>query len=147
MVVLLCLVERKIMAAVRYLPPFAVVKQKFLLAPAKDRVKVSIDYDGLLDVIRLVLQSINVDEEWYLKQYPDVAEAVKSGVVTSARAHFISNGYFEGRLPFGLEVDDKWYTTVYPDVAEAIQRREVASPLEHFQSFGYAEGRLPGDAS
>ena len=43
-----------------------------------------------------------VDERWYLKQNPDVAESIRNGAVPSAQEHFDKDGYSEGRLPFGL---------------------------------------------
>lgn len=135
------------MSSVRYVPPFATIKQNFVLTSARDRVNATIEYEALRDVIRLLLQGVTVDEQWYLKQYPDIAQAVRDGVVPSGRAHFISDGYFEGRLPFELEVDGAWYAETYPDISEAVARREFASVEEHFRNFGYQEGRLPGAAA
>jgi hypothetical protein len=40
-----------------------------------------------------------IDEEWYLVTYPDVADGIEAGHIASAQEHFISNGYAEGRLP------------------------------------------------
>ena len=34
-----------------------------------------------------------------LVSYPDVADGIEAGHITSAHEHFISNGYAEGRLP------------------------------------------------
>ena len=45
---------------------------------------------------------IHVDETWYMRQYPDVAESVRRGILPSAQAHFDEDGYREGRLPFGM---------------------------------------------
>jgi hypothetical protein len=41
----------------------------------------------------------------------------RGGVIKSAREHFISDGYFEGRLPFEMKVDETWYLDQNPDVA------------------------------
>ena len=38
-----------------------------------------------------------IDEADYLKNYPDVAQAVKALKITNATDHFIKHGYFEGR--------------------------------------------------
>jgi hypothetical protein len=43
---------------------------------------------------------IQVNEKWYLESYPDIAEAIRSGVYKSAQAHFDQAGFREGRLPF-----------------------------------------------
>jgi hypothetical protein len=40
-----------------------------------------------------------VDVEWYLTTYPDVADGIEAGKIVSATEHFLSNGYAEGRLP------------------------------------------------
>jgi SAM-dependent methyltransferase len=43
-----------------------------------------------------------VDEEWYLKNYPDVARAVKAGAFQSGLQHYLAFGKAEGRRPRGL---------------------------------------------
>ncbi len=43
---------------------------------------------------------IDVDETWYLKSYPDIAEAVRKSVFPSGTAHFYQAGYREGRFPY-----------------------------------------------
>lgn len=128
----------------RYIPPFSLVKPRFSMTSSKGKIIASIDYDELRAVIGLLLRGVEVDEAWYLTIYPDIAEAVAAGVVTSAKAHFIENGYFEGRLPFPLEVDEEWYCGIYPDIGAAIARGDFLSAASHFQEFGYPEGRLPG---
>ena len=37
------------------------------------------------------------DEAWYLKQNPDVAEGIARGEIESARHHYLTHGYEEGR--------------------------------------------------
>lgn len=57
--------------------------------------------------IRAFLFWLPFDERWYLRAYPDVAEAIAEGVFASGHAHFIQHGYFEGRTPTpGLELPD-----------------------------------------
>ncbi len=97
----------------------------------------------LFALIRGLLESVEVDEAWYLKTNPDVAVAVEAGELNSARAHYIISGYFENRLPRPVVVDETWYLTEYPDVAEAIRGGMVASASAHFESSGFVEGRLP----
>jgi SAM-dependent methyltransferase len=41
------------------------------------------------------------DEEWYLRRYPDVAEAVARGKIPSALTHYERYGREEGRQPHG----------------------------------------------
>jgi len=38
------------------------------------------------------------DEDWYLSQYPDVARAIAEGRISSARWHWNSHGWKEGRI-------------------------------------------------
>jgi hypothetical protein len=40
-----------------------------------------------------------LDEEWYLRRYPDVADAVREGRFASARSHYEVHGRREGRFP------------------------------------------------
>ncbi len=89
------------------------------------------------------LVETRVDEAWYLKTYPDVAEAIRNRQVKSARAHYISSGYFENRLPEDPKLDEAWYLRTNPDVAKAVAAGERKSALQHYLDGGYAEGRVP----
>jgi len=125
------------------IPAFELLKQKLSIVTVNGQLKVNNTYDEFLDIIRLILRSVPVDETWYLAEYPDIAEAVAAGEVKSARHHFIDSGYFEGRLPSALVVDEAWYLSEYPDVAEGIERGEIQSARQHFLEHGYEEGRSP----
>jgi hypothetical protein len=130
---------------VTYLPPFAFLKQKYRISAATDRDRVNLMYKDFLDITRLFLRGVAVDSEWYLQEYPDVAEAIQSGDFKSAKHHFVENGYFEGRRPHSFEVDEEWYLVTYPDVADGVEAGQITSAQEHFLSNGYAEGRLPSE--
>ncbi len=91
-----------------YLPPFEAIKAFITFAALKGELTVSATYEQFTVMIRTLLQGIEVDEAWYLKQYPDVEDAIRKGAVASAKDHFLNNGYFEGRLPFQINVDEKW---------------------------------------
>ncbi len=127
----------------RSVSPFKLLKERVSIVTVNGQLKVNNTYDEFLEIVRLLLRSVQVDEEWYLTEYPDIAEAVASGEVKSARNHFIDSGYFEGRMPAPLEIDEAWYLAEYPDVAEGIGRGEIQSALQHYREHGYAEGRLP----
>jgi hypothetical protein len=127
---------------VRYLAPFEVIKKLVEISTSGGQLVAAATYEDLIKMIRLLLSAVEVDEEWYLFQYPDVAEAISDGRIESARQHFIGNGYFEGRIPFAISVDDKWYRNEYPDVAESM-REGGPSAQAHFIRDGYREGRLP----
>ena len=131
------------MSRVNYLPPFEEIKSFVAFAAVKGELTVSATYTQFTGLVRTLLQFIEVDEAWYLKQYPDVAEAIRNGIVTSAREHFINDGYFEGRIPFLIEVDEAWYLEQNPGVAEFIARGELESAQQHFNDNGYRESRKP----
>ena len=53
--------------------------------------------DLVTEAVRLFVDCIPVDEIWYRQANPDVDEAIRRGECTSAKDHFVSSGYFEGR--------------------------------------------------
>jgi hypothetical protein len=126
---------------VDYLPPFEGIKAFVSFAAVKGELTVSATYAQFTVMIRTLLQGIEVDEEWYLAQYPDVAEAIQQGTITSAKEHFLSDGYFEGRLPFLIKVNEVWYLEQNPGIADYIARGELQSAQQHFNDNGYREGR------
>ena len=129
--------------AVRYIPPFAVIKESVEISTSKGQLIATATYENLIRIIKLLVSGLEVDEDWYLLQYPDVAAAVAEGTIISARQHFVDDGYFEGRLPVAMEVDERWYNKEYPDVAESIRKGDEPSAQAHFLREGYKEGRLP----
>lgn len=56
--------------------------------------------------------------DWYLTQYPDVAEAVRQGLIT-AEEHFAQFGNAEGRAA-GPLFNPEDYLAANPDVAAAV---------------------------
>jgi hypothetical protein len=128
---------------VRYLPPFDVIKRSVEITTARGQLIATASYENLITLIKLLLSGVDVDEDWYLAQYPDVAEAIAEGKIKSAKQHFVDNGYFESRLPFAIDVDENWYQTQYPDVAQSIRNGSEPSAQTHFVRDGYKEGREP----
>lgn len=110
--------------------------------PSSKARLIEIPEDRLRLLLTSVLSLVDVDEDWYLKTNPDVANAVKSGALASARAHYQTAGFFEDRLPYRVEVDEAWYQNEYPDVKNAISRGSVDSCQDHFNRYGFREGRL-----
>ncbi len=45
---------------------------------------------------------LEIDEAFYMRQYPDIQEGISKGLLESAREHFVKNGYEEGRIPAEL---------------------------------------------
>jgi hypothetical protein len=128
---------------VKYLPPFDVIRRSVEITSVKGELRVNVSYDSFIDILRLIISGIDLDEEWYLQEYPDIAEAVKSGRIASGKQHFVDDGYFEGRLPFPIQVDERWYLEQNPDVAENVRKGVLSSGQQHFAEDGYREGRLP----
>ncbi len=126
-----------------YLPPFEAIKAFLNFAAVNGELTVSTTYNQFMNLVRTLLQGIEVDEAWYLAQYPDVADAIRNGIVVSAQEHFLFDGYFEGRMPFPIPVDEAWYLEQNPGVAEYIASGELLSAQQHFNDNGYREGRRP----
>lgn len=80
----------------KYLVPFSALKRLIRLLSVKGQLKVDMNYDELLEIIKKLLQAVEVDEQWYRDTYSDVDEAIKAGAYRSAKQHFVENGYFEG---------------------------------------------------
>jgi len=128
---------------VNYFPPFEVVRRAVDITTVRGELRVSVSYEDFVKLLKLLIQGLEVDEDWYAKAYEDIGQAIRVGVVRSARHHFLNDGYFEGRLPFPIKVDEEWYLRKYPDVAEGIRRGVLTSAQEHFDQDGYKEGRHP----
>ena len=80
--------------------------------------------------IGLLYTSDLFDADWYLKTYPDIADA---GV--DPAEHYLKYGAEEGRLPSAY-FDGNWYLQRYPDIADS-----KVNPLIHYLKFGQNEGR------
>jgi len=128
---------------VQYLPPFDLVRRSVEISSVRGELRVSVAYDDFIRILRMMISGIEVNEEWYLDEHQDIAQAVREGSIKSAKQHFTDDGYFEGRLPFPMPVDEQWYLEHYPDVAESIRNGLVESAQQHFVQDGYREGRLP----
>jgi len=108
--------------------------------------EISIHAGLFRDLLRIVLEHVQVDEPYYLRLYPDVAEALEKGLFTSPHHHYVEFGYFEDRLPFRIEVDEEFYFRVYPDIKEGVSAGAIPSAQAHFERNGYKEGRLPRES-
>jgi len=122
---------------------FLALRERHKIEARTNTDRVALRYDELVTLIRSILEGISVDEPWYLATYRDVAQAIEAGQFSSAKHHFVMDGYFEGRLPYKIAVDEDWYLNAYPDVLESILNQSFQSAEEHFEKFGYGEGRLP----
>lgn len=135
--------HRQGLPIVRYLPPFDFLKYQATVDTVAGQTMVHMSQDELVEMLRSIIINMDIDEDWYLRRYPDVAEAVRAGTFKSAKEHFVNNGYFEGRMPFHIEVDEKYYLARYPELVESIQKEVIANGQQHFDENGYLEGRRP----
>jgi hypothetical protein len=128
---------------VKYLPPFELIRRSIEISTVRGELRVNVSYENFVNILRQLIQGIEVDEAWYLRTYEDIGGAIKEGLVASAKQHFVHDGYFEGRMPFPVRVDERWYLSTHTDVAESIRNGTVESAQGHFDKDGYREGRLP----
>lgn len=127
----------------KYLPPFDLMRRSVEISTIRGELRVNVSYEEFTRLLKKMIVGTEVDQDWYLRTYEDIAKAVRDGIIKSAQQHFVEDGYFEGRLPFPMKVDERWYMTQYPDVADSVRRGVVASAQAHFDEDGYREGRLP----
>jgi hypothetical protein len=127
----------------KYLPPFELIRGSIETSTVNGELRVDMSYEDVVRLVRTILSGLDLDEAWYLRTYEDIASAIQTGDVQSAKQHFVDDGYFEGRRPFAIPVDERWYLSQYPDVADSIRLGVVTSAQEHFDKDGYREGRLP----
>ncbi len=127
----------------KYLPPFELIRRSIEISTVRGELRVNVSYENFVNILRQLIQGIEVDEAWYVRTYEDIGGAIKEGLVASAKQHFVHDGYFEGRMPFPVRVDERWYLSTHTDVAESIRNGTVESAQGHFDKDGYREGRLP----
>jgi hypothetical protein len=85
------------------------------------------------------------NENEYRAANPDVDAAVGLGELKSAKLHYVTNGYFEGRTPGRYIVDENWYRSKYPDIGLGERKGLVANPTTHYNLTGRFEGRVGND--
>lgn len=126
-----------------YVPEFTDLRARLGLATdALEASSVTIPSALFKLLISDIVSRQAFDEDAYLAANPDVAEAVKRGAIISAREHYISHGYFEGRLPGSPKIDEVWYLSKYPDVAAAVRKGTIKDGGTHYGSAGLREGRV-----
>ena len=107
------------------------------------RSKIAIDARLLRALLQALAATLPFSSEFYLKTYPDVADAYAAGKIPDLHQHFIESGYLEGRQGHAPEVDEDYYRATYRDVAQAVEKGELVSGTEHYLRSGAAEGRAP----
>ncbi len=127
----------------QYVPPFEILKSCLTFESKGGELQITGSYEDFINLIRRLIAGIRVDDAWYRTRYPDIDEAIKSGIVRSAQEHFVTDGYFEGRLPFPIRVDERWYLEQNSGVGDFVRQGKLESGQQHFEDNGYLEGRLP----
>jgi hypothetical protein len=128
---------------VQYVPPAAIFKK--LIRRQKgtgSKDIVSMSTQTFYKLLEMALAG-SFDEKAYMDKFADIRIGVKKGTIPSPLRHFVTDGYFEGRVPLKYDVDEEWYLKTYPDVAQAIKSGMVRNGAHHFEAFGFAEGRVP----
>lgn len=131
-----------------FVPPYSLILRHVVAGPDRNGGE-----DGaiisrkLLDfLLRCLLDHVDFDEEQYRVCNPDVAEAVREKAITSGREHFLTTGYFEGRMG-GTPVLETWYMARNPDVAAARRAGKVSSGQVQYRMAGAQEWREPNPES
>ncbi len=109
--------------------------------------KVAIDARLLRALIQAAVEQQPFSDAFYRATYPDIAAAHKAGSVADLHEHYITTGFFEGRVGAPPQLDEAFYVTTYPDVARALEAGSVTSAAEHYVRSGVAEGRMPNAAA
>ena len=107
--------------------------------------KVAIDAKLLKTLLQAMMANAPFSEEFYKKNYPDLAAANAGGQIPDLHRHFIETGFFEGRFGAPPAVDEAYYTSTYKDVGQAVLKGDVVSGTEHYLRSGASEGRVPNE--
>lgn len=86
------------------------------------------------------MTTLNFNENTYLQQNPDVADAVTKGLLKNGFEHWVKFGFNEGRTP-QIPFNEPFYLDFNPDVTEAVNKGNFASGFEHYTLFGASENR------
>jgi hypothetical protein len=125
-----------------YFPPLSTILEILKINHTDLSAKsVSVSAEGLKYLIVELLKQVEVDEAWYLEEYPDVRAATLSGDIPSAAAHFSVAGYFEGRRPYELQFDPCYYFKTYGDLDNVFDASDFDGLRNHYETKGYYEGR------
>ena len=81
-------------------------------------------------------------QNWYLKNYPDVAKSEK--YKNNPYKHYIDYGIKEGRMPLPEvppEYNEGEYLELNPDVAQAVKNGIFTSGIDHYLQYGFNDNR------
>jgi hypothetical protein len=108
----------------RYLVPYAKIRTFLGLTDVESTSVHVHNFDDLIDVQRHLLMAVPVDEQWYLRTYPDVAGVIAGrSYFRSAAHHFVGSGYFEGRMPFECETEERRFPPPFTETKSMLSAR------------------------
>jgi hypothetical protein len=126
-----------------YLPPFDVLLLGLgIRAQDMEAPSVAVSAPFLRFMLGELARGAPFDAPWYAAQYPDLGEASAAGGPEWLHEHFVTQGYFEGRLPHEPTLDADWYFRHYRDVWATYSQRLQEALRDHFATQGVAEGRV-----
>lgn len=117
-----------------------VFRRLALVPKTADNNNVTVTKTVVRDLLKMALAD-RFDEAWYLERYPDVAEALRKGVIQSGFDHYASAGVYEGRVPYAFPIDELDYLNRHRDVARSLTQGPYKTAAEHFYAVGFVEGR------
>lgn len=86
------------------------------------------------------------DEQAYLKEHVDIAEALSRKELISGLQHYLRTGLIENRNVKARDFSEIDYLKSYPDIKQAIDAGFIGSAYDHWVHGGWLEGRLPTSA-
>jgi len=126
-----------------YVPPLPLVLQGLRITPADLKgPTVAVPTAFLRFLITELVRSAPFDEAWYTTTYLDIANRHSAGQIASLHEHYITEGYFDGRLPRQPEFDPDWYYTHNRDLLHFYEPSQIGRLYSHFMSSGMNEGRV-----
>jgi hypothetical protein len=120
----------------------ALLNQRVLLR-SQNPEYVGVERYFLATILVSQVKKIHFDATWYLRKYPDIAEAIDRGECLDAHQHYLFHGFYEHRMPYAISVEEAWYLEQYSDVAAAVRNADYLNGQTHFEELGYKEGRVP----
>ena len=130
-----------IAAEARYLPHYRMLMAGLGIdALEPDRPRTLVETAFLDFLLREFARLLPFDADFYASSYPDLAGARRRGELADLHAHFVANGYREGRLPYALPFDPDHYGS-HVDLAGLRGDGGKAALVAHYQSAGRFEGR------
>lgn len=125
------------------LPNFDLLKRMFgKTSKTSDDLIINISSDDFKNLVKFIISNFHFDESFYIRTYPDVADAVRSGLISSAYDHYVTSGYFEGRFGSLKGFDPETYCDINEDVRAGANGHDIAQfAVDHFVNHGYREGR------